>query len=313
MRVVITGPTGTIGLALINICMKKQIEVLAICRKGSSGISKIPKNPLLKVLEINLEEYSSVKIEGEYDTFYHFAWSDTFGDGRNNVYIQNDNIKYTLDAVKMAGKLGCKTFIGAGSQAEFGKLDGMIHAQTPTLPNTGYGIAKLCAGQLSRIQCKQMGIKHIWTRILSVYGPFDDERTMIASTLYGLIHGQKLSFTAAEQTWDFLYSKDAANILYLLAKKGKSEKVYCLGSGKAKKLKAFIEEMRDIANTEYPLIFGELPYASNQVMNLSVDVSELEKDLGELTWTSFREGIKETLEIMTENQDSKGDTKHEKR
>ena len=31
---------------------------------------------------------------------------------------QNLNVKYALDAVEAASKLGCKTFVGAGSQAE---------------------------------------------------------------------------------------------------------------------------------------------------------------------------------------------------
>ena len=35
MRVVITGATGAIGHALIAECIKQNIEVLAICHRGS--------------------------------------------------------------------------------------------------------------------------------------------------------------------------------------------------------------------------------------------------------------------------------------
>ena len=79
MRVALTGPTGAIGHALINLCIDKNDEVLAICHKGSKRLNSIPKNPLVKVIELDGDDYSSFsesydKSFGEYDIFYHFAW-----------------------------------------------------------------------------------------------------------------------------------------------------------------------------------------------------------------------------------------------
>lgn len=96
---------------------------------------------------------------------------------------QLQNIQYTLDAVELASRIGCKKFVGAGSQAEYGRVEGVLSASTPVFPENGYGIAKLCAGQMSRILCEQKQIEHIWTRILSIYGPYDGENTMIMSSI----------------------------------------------------------------------------------------------------------------------------------
>ncbi len=93
-------------------------------------------------------------------------------------------------------------------------------ALTPTFPENGYGIAKLCAGQMSRILCEQKNMNHIWTRILSVYGPYDGENTMIMSVIRKLAHGEKPSLTEGKQQWDYLYSKDAGYAMYLLGEKG---------------------------------------------------------------------------------------------
>ena len=57
--------------------------------------------------------------------------------------------------LKFFAKLGCYKFIGAGSQAEYGRVEGKLTALTLTFPENGYGIAKLCAGQMSRILCEQ--------------------------------------------------------------------------------------------------------------------------------------------------------------
>ena len=36
------------------------------------------------------------------------------------MYLQNLNVKYALDAVRLAKRLGCRRFIGIGPQAEYG-------------------------------------------------------------------------------------------------------------------------------------------------------------------------------------------------
>jgi len=144
-KVVITGATGMIGKTLIDYLLKKDIKVLAIIRENSSRKKNLQKNKNLKIIECNLENLNKLNIEDTYDTFFHLAWDGTFGEARNNLYVQNLNIKYTLDAVELARRFDCKTFIGAGSQAEYGRVDGIITENTNTNPENGYGIAKLAA------------------------------------------------------------------------------------------------------------------------------------------------------------------------
>ena len=209
--------------------------------------------------------------------------------------MQSDNIKYTLDAVNLAQRLGCKTFVFAGSQAEYGRVAGTISPQTPTFPENGYGMAKLCAGTMSRVLCNKLNIKHIWARIVSVYGAFDGELTMITSTINKLLKGETPDFTACEQQWDYLYSKDAATAMYLVAEKGKNNQIYCLASGKSYPLRYFVETLRNAINPQAALNIGAIPYTEQQVMNLCVDIDNLRNDTGFVPQYSFEEGIKETI------------------
>ena len=57
----------------------------------------------------------------------------------------------------------------------------------PTRPENGYGMAKLCAGQMSRLECERLGLDHVWPRVLSVYGPYDGPSTMISSAIRTLL------------------------------------------------------------------------------------------------------------------------------
>lgn len=303
MKIIITGPTGMIGMALISKCIQEQIQVLAICHRGSSGMRHIPQSRLVKVMEADLSEISQLSrlIDDKYDVFYHLAWAGTTGKARNDMYLQNENIKFTLDAVELASQLGCRVFIGAGSQAEYGRYEGRLTPDTPVFPENGYGMAKLCAGQMSRIQCQELGIRHVWVRILSIYGPYG-KADMISQTIQKMLAGQKAEFTPGEQIWDYLYSGDAARALLLLGEKGKSGKVYVLGSGEARKLREYIgimaEEAADFTGKRPELAFGVVPYGENQVMYLSADNEEVCRDTGFAPEVPFREGIRETIRNM---------------
>lgn len=303
MKVVITGPTGAIGHALINKCLENKNEVLAVCHKGSKRIKTIPNNPLVKILELDCEEYSSFsdiydKSLGYYDVFYHFAWGFTTGEGRNDVQQQINNIQYAIDAVKFANQLGCKTFIGAGSQAEYGRFEGDLRSDTPVKPENGYGIAKLCAGQLTRVLCDQLHIRHIWTRILSVYGPYDGENTLVISSLRKMLDNEEILLTKGEQLWDFIYSSDAAEAMYLLSLKGVDKKTYVIGNGQGFKLKEYIVKMKNTVSSNSVLKFGAIPYSEKQVMHLCADISELIADTGFKPKVSFEDGIRETMEYI---------------
>lgn len=296
-RAVITGATGAIGTALINELIKQNIEVLVLCRDGSERNVNIPESELVTKKCCDLKDLVSLQNDTgkAYDVFYHFAWIGTTGEARNDMYLQNLNVKYALDAVKLAKKFGCKTFIGAGSQAEYGRVEGVLKPDTPTNPETGYGIAKLCAGQMTRQLALQLGLKHIWTRVLSVYGPNDTENSMVMSTVNKLKQNIVPEFTKGEQLWDYLYSSDAARAFYLLGEKGKNGKTYVLGSGKTKPLKEYIRDIQLIVNPDCEIKLGAVPYAEKQVMHLEADISELRDDTGFEPRVEFKDGIQNII------------------
>lgn len=300
MKAVITGATGVIGMALVELLEKNRIETLVLCRANSSRASQIKESEFIKKAECSLSDIKNFNSNEKYDVFFHFAWDGTFGDTRNDLYLQADNVRYTLDAVDLAKRLGCKAFVGAGSQAEYGRCSGVMSPNTPTFPETGYGIAKLCAGQLSRERAHQLGLCHMWVRIFSVYGPHDTENTMVMSTIRKILKGEVPQFTPAEQIWDYLYSKDAARAFLTLIQKGKDGEVYCLGSGSSQPLKEYIYKIRDAMDKNAGLAIGAIPYGAKQPMHLEADVSKLKEHTGFAPEYTFDKGIAETVEWAKE-------------
>ena len=139
-------------------------------------------------------------------------------------------------------------------------------------------------------------MEHVWTRILSIYGPYDGENTMMMSTIYKLLRGEKPSLTAGEQMWDYMYSKDVARAFRLIGEKGRSGSTYCLGSGKARPLKEYVIMLRDAIDSSLPLGIGDVPYGDKQVMYLCADIDNLNEDTGFVPEIQFKDGIRETIE-----------------
>ncbi len=302
---ILTGPTGAIGLALIRELTSRGIRVTAVCRPGSARKSEIVSHPLLNVVECDLSDLRRLPecCAHEFDVFYHFGWANTFGAAaRNDMDAQVSNIRFALDAVRAAADLGCRVFIGAGSQAEYGRVEGLLRPDTPCFPENGYGMAKLCAGEMTRVECEKLGLSQIWVRILSVYGPGDGAGTLVSSVIDALLAGRVPACTAGEQLWDYLYSADAANAFVLLAERGKHGAVYPLGSGQIRPLKEYICAIRDAIDPALPIGFGEIPYARNSVMHLGADLAALTADTGFLPKTTFEEGIRSTIAFVQARQ-----------
>lgn len=300
MKAVVTGASSMIASALIRLLIAEGHEVYALCRPGSKKLGNIIKNERVHIVHSDISDITAVgqSIGCGCDAFFHFAWGGTSGAQRNDSRIQAENIRFTLDAVELAHSLGCEVFIGAGSQAEYGRVDGKIAPDTPCFPENAYGAAKLAAGHLSRIACAKHGIRHVWARILSVYGIGDNDFTITVSSLKKMLSGQVAQFTPAEQMWDFLYCDDAARAFHLMAKFGKDGAVYTLGSGQARPLKEYIKLMHAASGADSEVQIGALPYNDKQVMYLCADISALTADTGFVPQVSYEEGIKETVKWL---------------
>ena len=297
-RAVVTGATGVIGSALVNRLVQANVEVYVMLRPTSKRLDHIPKHHLVHGIACELHEIKTLpeKIGVSCEAFFHLAWQGTADPAnRFDMYMQNDNVRCSLDAVEAANGLGCKVFVGSGSQAEYGDVDGIMQPDTVPRPISGYGMAKLCAGQMTRHICYGYGMRHIWPRILSVYGINDGEQTLISSAINQMLAGEKISMTTGTQLWDYLYAADAADALYRMALNGRDGAVYVLGSGRARPLRDYVETIRNIINPAIAIGFGEVPYRKDQIMHLEADITELTRDTGWVPSTKFDDGIRMIL------------------
>ena len=299
--VMLTGATSMIGCALIKECIRNNVRVIALARKGSAKLSRLPASPLVAVIECDLDQMAGLDAAAvaeaaggaaSIDCFYHFGWTYTDHEGRNNPEMQELNVRYTLDAVSLASRCGCRKFVGAGSQAEYGRVSVPLNGDVPCRPEIAYGVCKHAAGLLAAMKCREMGMAFNWVRILSVYGTNDSPATLIKTFMAHCKSGEKMDLGPCTHQWDYLFEEDAGKAFYILGGRGTDGSTYCLGSGESRPLKDYLEEITALVNPSYTgACYGAVPYNARSVTYLRADISDLTADTGWKPSVTFKDGI----------------------
>jgi len=142
-KIIVTGATGVVGSAVVRRAVGKDMDVTCIVHKGSKRLGNLPQSDKVHIVECNLQDYRTLSLDGQYDAFIHLSWEKTFGVSRDDAEVQTRNIQYTLDACHLAKRCGCKVFVGAGSQAEYGVQSVVLTPDLPVKPESGYGIPNM--------------------------------------------------------------------------------------------------------------------------------------------------------------------------
>jgi len=298
-NIVVTGATSFIGLELLKVLLSSERNhVFAVVRPNSPNKRKIKPHANLTVLEIPLEDLDKLpaQVSESIDAFYHLAWEGTRGSARDNQLLQENNYQFSMQAIKVAYEVGCKCFVGIGSQAEYGTCIGKIKEDYKAVPLTEYGKAKLRTCEDGKKFADSHGVKFIWVRIFSVYGKGDFEGTLVISAIRKMLKSEKIALTACTQRWDYLHVSDAANALWLLSSAPSG--IYNIASGTNRPLKYFIHEMFKLTNSHSELEFGAISGNTEGNVGFEPVVDKLITMTGWVPKISFSEGITEIIEEM---------------
>jgi nucleoside-diphosphate-sugar epimerase len=91
-----------------------------------------------------------------------------------------------------------------------------------------------------------------------------------------------------------------------MAESGVDGRAYCVASGQARPLREYMAEFSGLLGSGARIRIGGKPYAENQRMRLSADISALTADTGFLPRVSFGEGIAKTWQWYREHPEAAG-------
>ncbi len=303
MRALVTGASGFIGSYLTERLLNNG-DTVAVLHRPESDLWRIrPHLPRIVSIVGDMASLSDARAQIEAfgpEIIFHLAWRGVSNRHRNDECQLTLNLHPTLELARMARELGCRAWIGLGSQAEYGPQADIIDEKRLPHPTTMYGAVKLSACFLTRQILSDSDTRFAWLRLFSSYGPKDGPDWMLPSLIGALLRSERPALTAGEQKWDYIYAADAAEAIARTAESPRAHGIYNLGSGSAYRLRAVVEQIRDIIDPMLPLGFGEVPYRTDQVMHLQADISRLRRDTGWQPETSLEDGIRQTVAWYTE-------------
>ena len=214
MNVLITGATSFLGAETARAFLAAGCEVWAPVRPSSKRLGFLPVHERLHRVDIDMNEIRRLPETGipSPEVCVHFAWSGEGVRGRMDPEIQAQNVRNTLALIRVMGETGCRRFLFAGSQAEYGvtlervearkmspaaeaapEVTGvtyMVSEETPCHPISEYGKGKLRILREGAELAEQLGIAYRHMRIFSVYGTGDHETSLISSCVQAAKEGR---------------------------------------------------------------------------------------------------------------------------
>jgi UDP-glucose 4-epimerase len=300
MRCIVTGASGFLGSWLVRQLLERGHSVIVLMRGVPQRRRVGDWLERVRIVKGSIEsaEYLCERLADEpIDAFFHLAWSGVTAEYRDGTEQISMNVVGCLKMWELARDIGCKHWIGLGSQAEYGPTGKVLHEDLAASPATAYGVAKLACGLLTGKLSELAGIRHTWVRLLAVYGPGDDPKHLIPSVIQTLCAGRKPALTRGEQQWDYLYVEDAAKALSSIAEAGATGTLN-LSAGKTVQIRRLVEMIRDFVDPHLPLGFGDIPYTADQLMHLEADIGRLHSATGWHPETPLQEGLRRTVECF---------------
>ena len=304
-KAVVTGANGFVGSNLIKELLNHGYMVYAVVRSRDSNMDRIPQSRKIQAIFCDLKDMGSLPelLHGEKaGLFFHFGWEGTAGDARGDYKLQLHNAKYACDAVSAAAKLGCKRFVFAGSIMEYEAKAYLSQRNIKAGRGYFYSAAKLAAGYMVKVQAFEEGIEYIHCVISNIYGIGEMSGRFIDKTIRKMLNKEKLLFTPGEQYYDFIYISDAVKAICIASEKGMPGSEYYIGCGKPRKLKEYIEAMRDIVEPAAEMHFGALDYNGPFLDYREIETDRLVKEFGFQPEVSFELGIQMTKEWIEEKE-----------
>lgn len=295
-NVIVTGASGFIGTTLVNELLNRKYNIVAIDRRFTDDFLNNPNITCVDATNKNVFDLKDEIPAGEYDCFFHLAWAATSGPGRADYVVQLDNVKMACDYVKLCSEIGCKRVVYASSINE---METYEYLQSDDIEPAGgyiYGTGKLAAHLMGETVAKLNGVEFIPVIITNIYGVGERSARMIYTSLVRLINGERASFTAGYQTYDFIYITDAINSIVEVAEKGKAFNRYYIGSGEPKPLREYLLEMRDIVAPGVELGLGDFEFKGIDISYDQFDLKKVERDTGYKNQVPFVQGIKMTAD-----------------
>ena len=197
-RFVVTGAGGYLGPHVVAALADRGHEVIAVVRPGSNA----PMDPRAVRAEADvLAPDFDVRTWGDVQGLVHLAWQDGFIHN-SSAHLGQLSAHYRL--LTSAADAGCPRIVALGTMHEVGYWEGAITADTPTNPQSQYGIAKDALRRALPLALSEQ-TSLAWARAYYIYGDDRRSNSIFRKLLEAVDQGKaSFPFTSGRNRYDFI-------------------------------------------------------------------------------------------------------------
>ncbi len=293
-NILIVGGTGFIGYHLAKKSLKKGWQVTSISSKPPKKIRYLPKVKYI-LCDITKKKFLKRNIPKSFDYVVNLGG-----------YVDHSNKKKTLrshyEGCKNLTEIFLKkkplSFVQIGSSLEYG------NSKSPQKENMKcnlesiksiYGKAKLLSSIHVINLFKKKKFPSTVLRLYLAYGPKQDVNRFLPIIIKGCIENKKFSCSDGVQLRDFTHVDDVVDaILKSLTNKNARGQIINIGSGKPRKIRSVIEDVKKISKGGYPQ-YGTFKLRKSEILKLYPNIKKAKNKINWEPKISFEKGIKSTI------------------
>ena len=191
------------------------------------------------------------------DVVLHMAWRNGFVHNAE-THIE-DLPKHYMFLKKMADE-GCKQIAVMGTMHEIGFYEGSIKEDTPTHPESLYGISKDALRNMVKLICKNSGAIFQWMRGYYIVGNTEFGSSIFSKITAAEKRGDKtFPFTLGINQWDFIDYKDFCKQVSAVVRQNKINGIINICHGRPEKLAERVERFIKENKYKIKLDYGKFP------------------------------------------------------
>lgn len=298
-KILVTGASGFIGKSLIPKLLERKEQVHAIVLTNAGPVRKLLGTS--RVYKADLSNYSLIeKIIAKImpQTIFHLAaYPDKENDIKNIQASFRSNVLGTFNLLMASKRIDYKSLVFAGSFKEYGNQPVPFKEDYKLNPKSPYAVSKAAAEHYCNLFHQSFGKPITCLRLATIYGPGQDQMTLISSVIKSALANKEVLITTGEQARDFLYVGDAVDAFIKASTiPAVKDKVYNIGSGNEITIEDIVEKIVKLCKSRSQIKKGAVQQRRNEIMHMYGDISKAKKTLRWEPKTSLDEGLSKTIE-----------------
>ncbi len=298
-NILIVGGTGFIGYHLAKKSIEKGWQVTSISSRYPKKIRYLSKVKYI-ICDITKKRLLNKSIRKSFDYVVNLGG-----------YVDHSNKKKTLKSHYE----GCKNlteiflkktplaFVQMGSSLEYGNANSPqkenIKCRLKKIKST-YGKAKLLSSIHLINLFKKKKFPSTVLRLYLAYGPQQDVNRFLPIIINGCIKNEKFPCSKGVQLRDFIHVQDVISaIIKSLINKNARGQIINIGSGKPRKIRSVIEDVKKISKGGYPQ-YGTFKLRKFEILKLYPNIKKAKKIINWRPKISFKKGLRSTIKYYNE-------------